>query len=186
MRNFLLLFSILLATSLTAAEPHSRSETWAVSVPCENLGNCHRLDSKAYRSSQPSRKGFKEAIQLGIKNVLNLRDHHSDDDETRGLNIKTYRVQMEAGDIKEEQLIAALKIIKNSDGPILIHCWHGSDRTGLVCAAYRIVFQDWTREAALDELVNGGFGYHKSIYKNITRWIENSDFEALKKKVFAP
>lgn len=187
MPNPLLLFTILFASaSLTAAEPHSRPETWASTVSCKNLGNCHQLDSKVYRSSQPGRKGFEEAIHLGIKNVLNLRNHHSDEDETRGLKIKTFRVEMNAGDIKEDQIVDALKIIKNSDGPILVHCWHGSDRTGMVCAAYRIVFQNWTREAALDEMVNGGFGYHKSIYRNIARWIQNADFDAIRKKVSAP
>lgn len=93
---------------------------------------------------------------------------------------------MEAGDIREDDVVKALKIIKSAEGPVLVHCWHGSDRTGLVCASYRIIFQNWTKQAALDELINGGYGYHKSIYKNIARWIEHADVEALKKKIFEP
>lgn len=176
---------LILAISLNAAEPRLRPENWATPIISENLDNWHRLDQKVYRSAQPSRKGFEDAINFGIKNVLNLRDNHSDDSEARGLKIKTHRIEIEADDIFEKDVVAALKIIKNSDGPILIHCWHGSDRTGLVCAMYRIVFQNWTKDAAIDELVNGEFGYH-AIYKNIKEWIKDSDVEALKKKVFAP
>ena len=185
MKKLISLQLILLATWLAASEPRLRPENWAKPLLSENLSNWHQLDQKVYRSSQPDRKGFQDAVKLGVKNVLNLRDNHSDDSEARGLKIKTYRVEMEADDVIEGDVIAALKIIKNSDGPVLIHCWHGSDRTGLLCAMYRIVFQNWTKESATDELVNGGFGYHE-IYKNITKWIKDTDVEAVKKKVFAP
>ncbi|MEO5804266.1 MAG: tyrosine-protein phosphatase [Verrucomicrobiota bacterium] len=184
MKKLFFLQLIFVATGLAASEPRLRPENWAAPLLSENLGNWHQLDQKVYRSSQPDRRGFEDAIKLGIPNVLNLRDNHSDDAEAKGLKIKTYRVEMNAGTIKERDLIKALKIIKNSNGPILIHCWHGSDRTGLLCAMYRIVFQNWTKEAAADELVNGGFGYHE-IYKNITRWIKDADVEELKKKIFA-
>ena len=184
-KTFFILPLIFLATGLAATEPRLRPENWAAPVLSKNLDNWYQLDPKVYRASQPGRKGFEDAIQLGIKNVLNLRDYHSDGSETKGLKITTYRVEMNAGDIQEERLITALKIIKNSDGPVLIHCWHGSDRTGLLCAMYRIIFQNWTKAAATDELVNGGFGYH-SYYKNITKWIEDADVEALKKKIFTP
>lgn len=185
MKIFISLTTFFLAFSLFADDPKIRPESWAAPVNSKILGNWHQLDQKVYRAAQPSRKGFEEAIKLGITNVINLRDYHSDTSETKGLRIKAFRVEMRAGNIKEKDLINALRIIKNSDGPILIHCWHGSDRTGLLCAMYRILFQNWTKEAATDELVNGGFGYH-SYYKNITKWIKDADVEALKKKIFAP
>ena len=39
-----------------------------------------------------------------------------------------------------------------SNGPVLVHCWHGSDRTGCVCASHRIIFSGWSREQANAEL----------------------------------
>ncbi len=181
-----LLFNLLVLTStLFAAEPRLRPESWARPVISVPLKNWFQLDEKVYRASQPDRDGFKDAVKFGIKNVLNLRDHHSDNSEAKGLEIKLHRVEMEADDVIEKDLIAALKIIKNSDGPILIHCWHGSDRTGLLCAMYRIVFQNWTKDAAIDELINGGYGYHK-MYDNLPRWIENMNAMQFRQKVFAP
>jgi tyrosine-protein phosphatase SIW14 len=185
MKTLLSFYLILISAGVASAEPRLRPETWARPVLSQHLDNWHQLDEKMFRASQPDRKGFEEAIKFGIKNVLNLRDNHSDDYETKGLKIKLYRVEMEADDILDEDLITALKIIKNSDGPILIHCWHGSDRTGLLCAMYRIIFQNWSKKEATDELVNGGFGYH-AIYKNITEWIQDADVEGLKEKIFAP
>lgn len=185
MKRILLLNLLFLTSALFAAEPRLRPETWARPVVSDRLDNWYQLDEKVYRASQPDRDGFKDAIKFGIKNVLNLRDNHSDNSEAKGLKIKLHRVEMEADDVIEKDLIAALKIIKNSDGPILIHCWHGSDRTGLVCAMYRITFQNWSKEEAIDELLNGGYGFHK-MYDNLPSWIQNVDVAKFKSKIFSP
>ncbi|HEX7917405.1 hypothetical protein [Rudaea sp.] len=49
---------------------------------------------------------------------------------------------------------------------MLIHCWHGADRTGVVCAAYRMVVQGWSKADARAEMFDGGFGYH-AVWRNI-------------------
>ena len=96
-----------------------------------------------------------------------------------------YRVEMGARKIKTEDVVAALRIIKKSEGPVVVHCWHGSDRTGAVIAMYRVVFQNWPKEAALEELMNGGYGYH-SIYKNIPEFIRAVDIDDIRKRVLVP
>ena len=63
-----------------------------------------------------------------------------------------------------------------------MHCWHGSDRTGTVIAMYRMVVQGWSREDALDELVNGGYGYH-TIYRNIPAYIRNVDIDSIRQQL---
>jgi len=176
----LVLFSF---TTLSAASPQIRPETWAQPVETKSLKNLYKLDDHVYRSAQPDEEGFEYLKTLGVKNILNLRDNHNDDPGQPGLNL--YRVPMDAGKIKAADVIAALRFIKQSEGPVLIHCWHGSDRTGTISALYRIVFQNWSKEDALDELMHGGFGYH-AIYKNIPEFIRRADITAIKQKVFAP
>ena len=89
---------------------------------------------------------------------------------------------MKAHSVSEAQLISALRIIKNRKAPIVIHCHHGSDRTGAVCALYRIVFQNIPKEVAIREMTEGGFGFHR-IYKNIIRRIRKADIERIRKEV---
>ncbi len=167
----------------TTATVADRPANWARPVKAAHLMNFYRIDDKVYRSAQPNEKGFRELEQLGIKNALSLRDYHTD--EAEGTSLKLYRVKMEAGEITDEKVIEALRIIKKANGPILIHCWHGSDRTGLVSAMYRIVFQNWSREDAIDELMHGGYGYH-SMYRNIPEYIRKVDVEKVRKDVQAP
>ena len=131
-------------TPLVGAESSVRPAAWATPVTSAHLKNFYRLDEHVYRSAQPDRKGFQELKQLGIGSVLNFRDHHADDKDAKGLGLTLHRVEMEAGEIRDEQVVQALRIIRTAKGPIVIHCWHGSDRTGLVSALYRVLFQNWS------------------------------------------
>lgn len=183
-RVLVLLVAVVLASVLNV-EGARRPAHWARPIASDNLRNFYQLDDRVYRSGQPDRKGFEELQRRGILTILNLRDNHSDDRKAKGLGLNLHRVEMEAGDIRMDDMIAALRIIRSSNGPVLIHCWHGSDRTGAVSALYRIVFQNWTKEQAIDELKNGGYGYH-SIYGNIPRFIQDASIEEIRQKVFAP
>ena len=133
-----------------------------ITLPDSKLNNLYKIDSGVYRSEQPSHSDFKALEKYGIGESLNLRNRHSDNDE--------------------EQLITALRIIKNRKSPIVIHCHHGSDRTGAVCALYRIIFQNISKEDAIREMTDGGFGFHR-IYKNIIRRIREADIERIKREV---
>jgi tyrosine-protein phosphatase SIW14 len=82
-------------------------------------------------------------------------------------------------------VVKALGIIQQAEKPILIHCWHGSDRTGVISAMYRMVFQNWSREQAIDEFVNGGYGYHASFYPNIENYLQTVDVAAIRSQVMA-
>lgn len=41
--------------------------------------------------------------------------------------------------------------------PIYVHCKHGVDRTGFICAAYRVLVEGWDVEDALQEMREMGF-----------------------------
>ena len=159
-----------------------RPEKWAKVVDSEHLENFYQVDDKLFRSANPDPNGFRELESMGIVEILNLRNYHSDDDESKGTNVKLYRVKMNAHYIKEKDVVEALQIIKDIDGKVLVHCKHGSDRTGLIVAMYRIVFQNWTKAEATDELINGGYGFH-TIFHNIPKFIDKVDVTRIKKAV---
>lgn len=79
-----------------------------ITVPDSKLTNLYQIDSGVYRSEQPSDADFKALEKYGIREVLNLRNRHSDDDEAAGTKIKLYRLKMKAHSVSEDQLINAL------------------------------------------------------------------------------
>lgn len=148
-----------------------------------SVENFHKVSGELYRSGQPDKEDWKELAAFGIKSVISLRDFGRNADKVGNTGIKVYSYPLRAERISEEDLLNVLKLIKKAPKPVLIHCYHGSDRTGAAVAAYRVVFQNWTPDAAADELVNGGFGHHKLIYRNIPRLIRNADYKKIRSRL---
>ena len=133
--------------------------------------NLYRVDSKLYRSEQLNRDDLAAIRQLGIRSVVNLRyfGRHknqkifADHPDIALINrpLLTWRVQ-------PRDIARVLRTIEQQQqqGAVLVHCYHGADRTGIVIAFYRMIYQNWTLADAKAEMLQGGFGYH-SVWKNL-------------------
>ncbi len=152
----------------------------AKKIQLEGVGNLYQVSEELYRSEQPNKKGFANLKKMGIQSVLNLRKYHTDNDEAAGLNLNLYTYKMSAGNITEEDIDKCIRIIRMAPKPILIHCMHGSDRTGTIVAAYRIMEQNWSVDDAIAELQEKQYGYHKYTYPYIPKLLKNIDWEKLK------
>ena len=159
-----------------------RNPAWAVSVETQSVHNLYMVDTGVYRCAQPDKTAFAELKIIGISEVLNLRYLRSDKRYAKTTDLTVHHVKMLAGKSDFDKLVKTLRIIKNRNGAIVIHCKHGADRTGLVLALYRIVFQDWNKQDAIDELENGNYNFHP-VYGNIPEFIRNMDAELLKSAV---
>lgn len=160
----------------------ARPEKWAKPVASAVLENWYQVDEGLYRSRQPDRKGFEEARTKGIRTVINLRSEHSDAKLVEGLGLGLVEIPLSAGSFTEDEILSVLKAIEKSPKPVLVHCQHGSDRTGVVSALYRILYQGWTKEEAVAELKDGGFGFHR-FYVNIPAFIKNLDVARVKARL---
>ena len=146
--------------------------------------NFHKVNEDIYRSGQPSADEFAcIATVEGIRSVLNLRDNHDDADEVGLLDIVRFDIPLSAGSITEDDLVRILRTVKSAPKPILIHCWHGSDRTGAAVAACRIVFDGWSVEQAVSELMEPEYGHHKTLYKNIPALLRKADWDRIRNEV---
>jgi protein tyrosine/serine phosphatase len=160
----------------------ARDAKWAVPKVLDGVPNLNQVGPNLYRSAQPTAPGFEAAAKaLNIKTVIDLRAFHSDVSLLKDTSIDFKAVHMNAWHITTDEVVAALKLIKAAEakGPVLVHCQHGADRTGVVIAMYRIVNQGWTKEQALDEMENGGYNFH-SIFANIPNFVKSADVAAYK------
>jgi protein tyrosine phosphatase len=171
-------FFFLLGFVFVACLQAQRNPNWANLVDTKSVSNLYLVDTGVYRCAQPDAAAFAELEQMGIREALNLRYLVSNDKPASATTLTLHQVKMVAANSDWDKLVRALRIIKNRKGPIVIHCKHGADRTGLIVALYRIVFQGWSKENAIDELENGGFNFH-TVYANIPSFVRNMDVEAL-------
>jgi protein tyrosine/serine phosphatase len=157
-----------------------RPAHWAEAIALEGVPNLHRISEALYRSEQPTARGFRNLEKLGIRTVINLRHFNSDEKEAAGTNLRLERVKILTWRAGDEHVIEVMRLLANEEnGPFLIHCQHGADRTGLMSAMYRMLEQDWPARDALAELVDGGYGFHK-MWKNIERYVSSADVSKLR------
>lgn len=101
------------------------------------------VDGRIYRSAQLSHDDLERIIkEKGIKSILNLRGEADDSrwyvkesEIARRYHVKLYNVGISATELPEYRRLAdILDILLTSERPVLIHCYKGVDRTGMVSA----------------------------------------------------
>ena len=146
-----------------------QSERWA--TPVKHDANLYRIDDKLYRSEQPVAEDGEAIVKLGIQSVINLRFFdRNDDDHLKVHGLTLLNRPLLSWSIKPKEIAEILYLIEKQqqNGAVLIHCYHGADRTGLIAGMYRIIYQGWPVEEAKAEMQHGPYGYH-SIWKNIAK-----------------
>lgn len=188
-RHSLALLAMLPAAALALpglANP-ARPHDWAEPVTLAGVPNLFRVAPHLMRSAQPSRQGFLALPGLGIKTVINLRRRVDGAALAQGSGLATLHIKIKTRNITEndgEAIVRALRALRAAlrHGGVLVHCTHGADRTGLIVALWRMLDQNWTRDAAIAEMTGGGYGFHP-VWINIPHYLHSVDVAALRSRV---
>jgi protein tyrosine/serine phosphatase len=178
------------ALAVIVAFPAAASQTdWARPLDMPGVPNLHQVTPQIYRSAQPNALGFQNLANLGIKTVINLRRTVDDSPLAAGTGLDLIHIKITTRHVSDDnsgKIVRAMQALRDAQAkaPVLLHCTHGADRTGLIMALWRILFQGWSREAALDELINGGFGFHH-VWINIPQYLRKVDLIDLKARIDA-
>lgn len=146
--------------------------------------NLYRVDEKLYRSEQLRYEDKTAIAEHNIKSIVNLRFFKRKTDMkvfADNSNINLINKPLLTWKIKPRDLAEVLWEIEQQQkhGAVLVHCYHGADRTGIVIAMYRVVYQNWTLEDAKAEMQQGGFGYH-SVWKNLDKLFTEETISEIK------
>ena len=155
---------------------------WAAKLSKPGLKNFHQVTRQIYRGAQPTARGMRELEALGIKTIVSLRAFHSDKDELAKTKLARERISFKTWHPEEEDVIRFMKIVTDTNRlPVFVHCQHGSDRTGTMIAIYRMAAQGWSRDEAIAEMTQGGFGFHHT-WQNLIRYLQELNVEEIKER----
>lgn len=155
-----------------------RSPEWA--QPVGNQYNLHQMTPTLYRSALPDGRALPLLQKLKIVTVINFLPE-SDTQWLQSSDIKQVQLSYRTNHVDDADVLAAIRAIQaaEADGPVLMHCKHGADRTGLMAAMYRVVVQGWSKEDALNEMTLGGFGSSNG-FKDGVRYMMKADVDKLR------
>ena len=161
-----------------ADQDEVRPPSWAQPVAWEGAPNLFKVSDTLYRSAQPTHEGLRNLKGLNIVTVVNLRAFHSDELDP---GLAYVHINMKTWHPEREDVVRFLAIVTDPNRtPVLLHCKHGADRTGAMTAIYRIAVQGWSKDDAIREMKEGGFGFH-SVWGNLPEWIHDLDIDALRR-----
>ncbi len=158
-----------------------------LAIERNGLENAWLVAPMLYRGAQPDTEGFRELQRLGVRTVVNLRQFHSDRDKIHEAELSTElgyeHIRIATWSPSQAQVLRFLQIATDPEQqPVFVHCMHGSDRTGMMIAAYRIVVQGWTKDEAIAEMTEGGFGYH-TIWAGLPKLLRALDVQAFRREL---
>ncbi len=116
-----------------------------------------------FRGGQPDSRGWDHLKSLGVKTVISLRWNKSKIDWEREV-VQSHGMSYVSLPLTywdwptEKQIQQFLAILDDKQAlPVFVHCLHGSDRTGLMVAIYRLSRHDWDADRAYAEMRKHGF-----------------------------
>jgi protein tyrosine phosphatase (PTP) superfamily phosphohydrolase (DUF442 family) len=163
------------AIAVAAQDSTNRPANWAQKIEVAGVQNCFEVTTNLYRGAQPTAEGMVHLKAMGIKTVVNLRAWHSDKDKVAGTGLKSVWFETEPWHGDEEDVVRFLKAVTDTNNlPAFVHCERGADRTGVMCAMYRVVVCGWTKPEAIAEMENGGFGFNP-VWHDLVIFVEKAD-----------
>jgi tyrosine-protein phosphatase SIW14 len=176
----LVLFSALISAGCSA----HHHQTPAVTLPATaealyvpGISDFGKVNDFLYRGAQPRGDGVEQLKKFEIDTIVDLRG------ELRGV-IENERQRAESLGIrfinlpgsgwatpKDEEIAQFFSLVRERPRrKIFIHCWLGGDRSGMFVAAYRIAFEGWSPQQAIQEMRS--FHYLHFWHPNMARWVE--------------
>lgn len=133
------------------------------------IPNFHQVNPSLYRGGAPKTATAVEKLaRQGIKTIVNLEwesfereggEVKKEREWAEKMGMKFFHVPMHPFfSPKIKDIEKALVIITDPHNkPVFVHCERGSDRTGIVIAAYRIKIEGWTVQRADKEMRTYGY-----------------------------
>lgn len=155
--------------SAFASPPDSRPP----SINTDDDANFRMVDSQFYCGGRPRASAFPKLVQLGIRTIINLESGEDAEVERaaieklnlglqldRRIQLISFPIGSEEIDetgVSHKRLQELFTQIRDAKRPILIHCYHGRDRTGAVIAIYRMLMSQKSATEAFEEAYHYGF-----------------------------
>jgi len=155
--------------------------------------NLYQVDNFLFRSEQLRAADVPLIKANNINAIVSLRFFDQDEDQellanvAEDADVTLYNQPLKSWHVTPKeiaQILQQIKELQTQNQRVLVHCYHGADRTGLIIAMYRIIDQGWSIAAAKQEMTAGGFGYHP-IWVNLEKMLNPATVADIRQELTA-
>lgn len=164
------------ATRQSAAQPLPDKLSATRPKETKDLPNFHKVTGYLYRGGEPSPAGMKQLKDMAVKTLIDLRAPteaaHNEKEQAKKLGMRYINLPMSAEAPTQKQvdtLLATIDEAKRNNEPVLVHCAHGSDRTGCMIGIWRVKRDNWAFDDAYNEMRKYWFGTKYTKLRNAVK-----------------
>jgi len=174
----LFLTAVVLGCSARHNQTHVLSPpAFAQKIQVPDISDFGKVNDFLYRGGQPKDDGVKELQQFGVDTIVDLRGELPgviEDERERAQSLGIRFINMPGSGWAtptDEEIARFFSLVREQPKrKIFIHCWLGGDRSGMFIAAYRIAFEGWSPQQAIEEM--RAFHYRHLWHPNMARWVK--------------
>lgn len=140
-----------------------------------SIRNFYEVEPYLFRGGQPGADGFRALKDMGVKTVICLRWGTkiiaAEKQAVEQLGMRFVSIPLNYWNLPSQETIDQfLALIDDSSNhPVYVHCFHGSDRTGILLAIFRMFRQGWSFNQSYEEMRK--FGFHRFRLQNFKWWL---------------
>src|SRR5205814_8758160 len=135
------------------------------------LPNGGRVNEVLYRGAQPHAEGMEALKKMGVTTIVDLRGENpglreSEKKEAESLGMRFVNIPVSGwAPPSNTQVAQFLTLFRDPKERVFVHCRFGDDRTGVFIAAYRMAYDGWPAQQAMNEMYFFGFNgfWHPSM-----------------------
>jgi protein tyrosine/serine phosphatase len=172
---FAIPFALSTTTFAQSAAPAETGSSAAIVAPA-GVPNFGQVSATLFRGAQPSSSGYAELKKIGIATIVNFRNEKDEiakeRAEVEALGMKYVSIPWSGADIPNNAQVSSFLQLVNADPSqkIFVHCAEGKDRTGVMVAAYRMAYDNWVPDKAVQEMYT--YHYHHFFLPQLQRYVE--------------
>ena len=173
-----LFFSSAVSSPQTSPDATSSSLLHAEKISLPGIPNAGKVSDSLFRRAQPHLSHLNELKKLGVTTIVDLRSesaHTRERERAEAKSLGIHFVSIPLGGFStpsSAQLAEFFTLLR--EGPpqrVFVHCEFGEDRTGVFIASYRIAFEHWTPDRALEEMHD--FGFHRFWHPSMEKFVRS-------------
>ncbi|MFZ2727357.1 MAG: dual specificity protein phosphatase family protein [Methylococcaceae bacterium] len=167
-KKIILASALLFLLSACATFITSKAIVCANNLESSITNFCEVNPNVLWRGAQPDEKGTAWLIEHGVQTIINLEELHNDINTIHRAALNTmghyqidyFRVKtwepLYAFDftqpLADEHVVHFLALMQYAKKPIYVHCREGQNRTGVMVAAYKIIYEGTQLSSILNEM----------------------------------
>jgi len=146
---------------------------WTLGVPEGAYNFDIVIPGRLYRSALPDARliGYLRDT-YGVERLVSLAGSFDSHDAAQDLDIDVSVFHWQGHALPPREELERVLDIIDEGVPVLVHCVHGQNRAGYTVAAYRVLRQKWTGEAAMGEMARHGYIPHSDGNQQLQRAVE--------------